>query len=102
MPGWASTLRGPAPGPGKKENEGGVKKQSRIVRAVLLSHPSAKYADGWGTQFICCGLVRPIMRESTGRKMTLFKKTRTILTDSHFLIPLIVFCIGLALLITLH
>jgi len=42
------------------------------------------------------------MRKSTGRKMTLFKKTRTILTDSHFLIPLIVFCIGLALLITLH
>jgi hypothetical protein len=25
-----------------------------------------------------------------------------ILTDSHFLIPLVVFCIGLALLITLH
>jgi hypothetical protein len=34
--------------------------------------------------------------------MTLFKKTRIILTDSHFLIPLTVFCIGLALLITLH
>lgn len=29
-------------------------------------------------------------------------KTQAILTDSHFLIPLIVFCIGLALLITLH
>lgn len=42
------------------------------------------------------------MRKSTGRKMTFYKKTRTILTDSHFLIPLIVFCIGLALLITLH
>ena len=25
-----------------------------------------------------------------------------ILTDSHFLIPLVVFCAGLALLITLH
>ena len=25
-----------------------------------------------------------------------------ILTDSHFLIPLVVFCIGIALLITLH
>jgi len=25
-----------------------------------------------------------------------------ILTDSHFLIPLLVFCIGLALLIALH
>lgn len=27
---------------------------------------------------------------------------KTILTDSHFLIPLTVFCIGLALLIALH
>ncbi len=34
--------------------------------------------------------------------MTFLETTRTILTDSHFLIPLIVFCIGLALLITLH
>jgi hypothetical protein len=34
--------------------------------------------------------------------MTPFKKTRTILSDSHFLIPLCVFCAGLALLITLH
>ena len=29
-------------------------------------------------------------------------KARAILTDSHFLIPLVVFSIGLALLITLH
>jgi len=29
-------------------------------------------------------------------------KARAILTDSHFLIPLVVFCIGLAMLITLH
>jgi hypothetical protein len=36
------------------------------------------------------------------KQMTLFEKARNILTDSHFLIPLIVFCIGLALLITLH
>jgi hypothetical protein len=34
--------------------------------------------------------------------MTPFEKIRAILTDSHFLIPLIVFCVGLALLITLH
>jgi hypothetical protein len=27
---------------------------------------------------------------------------RCVLTDSHFLIPLVVLCIGLALLITLH
>jgi hypothetical protein len=25
--------------------------QIRMVRAVLLSHPSAKTAEGWGTQF---------------------------------------------------
>jgi hypothetical protein len=29
-------------------------------------------------------------------------KTRATLTDSHFLVPLVVFCIGLALLITLR
>jgi hypothetical protein len=34
--------------------------------------------------------------------MTEFEKLRSVLTDSHFLIPLIVFGIGLALLITLH
>jgi hypothetical protein len=34
--------------------------------------------------------------------MTFSEKTKAMLTDSHFLIPLAVFCIGLALLITLH
>ncbi len=34
--------------------------------------------------------------------MTRSRKTTAILTDSHFLIALIVFGIGLALLITLH
>lgn len=34
--------------------------------------------------------------------MTLSEKTRAIVTDSHFLIPLIVFFIGLALLVTMH
>ena len=34
--------------------------------------------------------------------MTSIEKTKAVLTDSHFLIPLVVFCIGLALLITLH
>ncbi len=28
--------------------------------------------------------------------------TRKILTDAHFLVPLVVFCIGVALLITLR
>jgi hypothetical protein len=39
---------------------------------------------------------------AANRLMTDLGKTRAILTDSHFLIPLIVFGIGLALLITLH
>lgn len=34
--------------------------------------------------------------------MTFAEKTRAILTDSHFLIAFIVFCIGLALLVLLH
>jgi len=34
--------------------------------------------------------------------MKLLNQSRAILTDSHFLIPLVVFCLGVALLITLH
>jgi hypothetical protein len=34
--------------------------------------------------------------------MTRSEKARAVATDSHFLVPLVVFCIGLALLITLH
>jgi hypothetical protein len=34
--------------------------------------------------------------------MTSNSKARAVLTDSQFLIPLIVFCIGLGLLIVLH
>jgi len=34
--------------------------------------------------------------------MTYRQKATAVLTDSHFLVPLIVFCIGLALLVTLH
>ena len=34
--------------------------------------------------------------------MKISANAKSILTDSHFLVPLIVFCIGLALLITLH
>jgi hypothetical protein len=36
------------------------------------------------------------------RPSSVGSKTGAILTDSHFLIPLIVFCVGLSLLITLH
>jgi hypothetical protein len=38
----------------------------------------------------------------TNRPSSAGSTAAAILTDSHFLIPLIVFCIGLALLITLH
>ena len=31
-----------------------------------------------------------------------YQRLAAVLTDSHFLVPLLVFCIGLALLITLH
>ena len=34
--------------------------------------------------------------------MTFSQKARAVVTDSHFVIPLAVFCIGLALLIALH
>ena len=34
--------------------------------------------------------------------MTTPGKAGSILTDSHFLIPVVVFCVGLALLIALH
>jgi hypothetical protein len=34
--------------------------------------------------------------------MTFSQQARAVLTDSHLLIPLVVFCVGLALLITLH
>ena len=47
------------------------------------------------------------MRQSLGEHsdrllMTDLEKIRAIITDIHFVIPLIVFGIGLALLITLH
>ena len=35
-------------------------------------------------------------------RMTSPRRISAVLTDSHFLIPLIAFCIGLALLIGLH
>jgi hypothetical protein len=34
--------------------------------------------------------------------MTFFQRTRAIITDTHFLISFAVFCVGMALLITLH
>jgi hypothetical protein len=37
-----------------------------------------------------------------GTSMNSSRQIAAILTDSHFLIPLAVFCVGLALLISLH
>ena len=34
--------------------------------------------------------------------MNTFEKTKAMLTDSHFMIPAVVLCFGLALLIVLH
>lgn len=34
--------------------------------------------------------------------MNAISRTKAILTDTHFLIPVVVFCLGLALLIVLH
>jgi hypothetical protein len=47
-------------------------------------------------------LRQPLAPMGGNTPMTSPEKIRAILTDSHFLIPLIVFGIGLALLITLH
>jgi hypothetical protein len=57
-----------------------------------VSHLGAGFECRWG----CAGYAR------IGTPMTFRRKTTAVLTDSHFLVPLIVFCIGLALLITLH
>jgi hypothetical protein len=47
-------------------------------------------------------MVAPVACRTPALLMTDLEKIRAILTDVHFLIPLIVFGIGLALLITLH
>jgi hypothetical protein len=48
-------------------------------------------------------MVAPIARSHTTKvEMTFSRKTTAILTDSHLLIAVVVFCIGLALLVTLH
>ena len=57
-----------------------------------LQHFGAWFEHRWGS----AGYAR------IGTQMTYRRKATAVLTDSHFLVPLIVFCIGLALLITLH
>ena len=47
-------------------------------------------------------MVAPAGYATARTSMTEFEKLRAVLHDSHFLIPLIVFGLGLALLITLH
>jgi len=46
--------------------------------------------------------LRKLDKRNPKTSMSFLSKTSATLTDSHFLIPLIVFCVGLALLITLH
>jgi len=47
-------------------------------------------------------MVAPVEHATIRISMTSFEKTKAVVTDSHFLIPLVVFGIGLTLLITLH
>jgi hypothetical protein len=44
----------------------------------------------------------PFDRKGPATQMTILEQARAILTDTHFLTALGVFCVGLALLITLH
>jgi len=47
-------------------------------------------------------MVAPTRAGLTGADAMPSSNAKHVFTDSHFLIPLAVFCIGLALLITLH
>lgn len=47
-------------------------------------------------------MVAPVVFCTPQDPMTESEKLRLVLTDLHFLIPLIVFGIGLALLVTVH
>jgi hypothetical protein len=43
-----------------------------------------------------------VPKQGSRTPMTISPKVKAILTDAHFLVPLVVFFVGLALLITLH
>jgi hypothetical protein len=43
-----------------------------------------------------------IYHQNPRNPMNAISRTKAILTDTHFLIPVVVFCLGLALLIVLH
>jgi len=48
-------------------------------------------------------MLAPItIKHAIRMQMRFLDQTGAILTDSHFLIPVVVFCIGLALLVMLH
>jgi hypothetical protein len=69
------------------------------TEACFILCGSSSQVDSHGAASIC-------WRQSTIRndwiQMTFLEKARATLTDSHFLIPLLVFCVGLGLLITIH
>jgi hypothetical protein len=62
-------------------------------------------ALGLQTPLLCPMMIFACNQQPEGCRRDSMKfspKTRATLTDSHFLVPLVVFCIGLALLITLR
>jgi hypothetical protein len=66
-------------------------------KRVRVPHPNRVFLRlGWETQ----------EKHSTiaigPNKITQMSKTKSTITDSHFLIPAIVFCLGLALLVAVH
>ena len=70
--------------------------QSKMKFQSGCSFEGIAFEWGFERRWVLAGYAR------IGTPMTLRRKATAVLTDSHFLVPLIVFCIGLALLITLH
>ena len=68
------------------------------------ARPAGNFARRRGTAAspILTGHSRHHYGYATGPAMKSIATTRKILTDAHFLVPLVVFCIGVALLITLR
>lgn len=68
----------------------------KLARGMGLGGNVNRLTGVWMRLYGCAS------RLVTSYSMTEIEKLRAVLCDSHFLIPLIVFGIGLALLITLH
>ena len=72
------------------------------VYGVGIIQPVARAYKRRATRLSWSSLYSGLSTGIDTQQMNISPKARAILTDSHFLVPLIVFCIGLALLITLH